>query len=181
MKNCSKCSNPLPADHYDCYCYPCRREYRRQWRKRNPDKKRRYNEAWRAKNPRHKYTSGWYEKNKDHVRKTNKAWRYKNHSQWKKAHALRTRNRRSKLKGADGDFRFPDIIDVWNSQDGRCVYCAKQLGDSPEERKYHIDHITPISRGGGNDPGNLQCLCPPCNLAKGSMTDEEYRLAISAG
>jgi len=29
-----------------------------------------------------------------------------------------------------------------------------------------VDHITPVSRGGTNDPHNLQTLCRTCNLAK---------------
>lgn len=31
-----------------------------------------------------------------------------------------------------------------------------------------IDHITPIDRGGNNDPTNLQILCRACNTRKGT-------------
>lgn len=32
----------------------------------------------------------------------------------------------------------------------------------------HVDHIHPVSRGGGNDPSNLQTLCAECNRGKGA-------------
>jgi 5-methylcytosine-specific restriction endonuclease McrA len=31
-----------------------------------------------------------------------------------------------------------------------------------------VDHIKPQSRGGKDNPSNLQLLCPPCNKKKGS-------------
>lgn len=31
----------------------------------------------------------------------------------------------------------------------------------------HVDHITPVARGGTDHPANLQALCAACNLAKG--------------
>lgn len=46
-------------------------------------------------------------------------------------------------------------------QKNRCAICRASLrkGD-------HLDHIVPLARGGTHSPGNLQLLCPPCNLAK---------------
>jgi 5-methylcytosine-specific restriction endonuclease McrA len=31
-----------------------------------------------------------------------------------------------------------------------------------------VDHIRPVSRGGGNHRDNLQPMCAPCNMAKGA-------------
>ena len=36
-----------------------------------------------------------------------------------------------------------------------------------------IDHIRPRSRGGTDDPGNLQLLCAACNSTKGNRTQDE--------
>lgn len=30
------------------------------------------------------------------------------------------------------------------------------------------DHIRPKARGGGDEPGNIQLACVPCNVSKGS-------------
>jgi hypothetical protein len=32
----------------------------------------------------------------------------------------------------------------------------------------HVDHIRPVSKGGGNDPENLRLLCPTCNIRRGN-------------
>lgn len=66
----------------------------------------------------------------------------------------------------------PDKLDIGKIlclQDMRCAYCGQAISDS-----YHIDHKDPVSRGGTNDPSNLQATCPKCNMAKGAMTDEEF-------
>jgi hypothetical protein len=44
-----------------------------------------------------------------------------------------------------------------------CVICGR-----PSDT---IDHIIPISRGGTNDPSNLQPMCHWCNSTKGTKLD----------
>lgn len=81
---------------------------------------------------------------------------------------LRIHRQRAAGKGPD---RF-DIDRMICDQDARCMYCGVML-----YKKYHIDHKTPISRGGTNDLENLQLLCPTCNLRKHTMTDEEFTVS----
>lgn len=40
--------------------------------------------------------------------------------------------------------------------------------------KMTVDHIIPLSRGGGNWQFNIRPLCDPCNTEKGSQLDAEY-------
>ena len=56
-------------------------------------------------------------------------------------------------------------------QDNTCVYC----GHRRTARTLDIDHMTPVVRGGSNDPSNLQVICRPCNQRKGLQTDQEFR------
>jgi len=40
--------------------------------------------------------------------------------------------------------------------------------------RFHVDHKTPLTRGGNNSPENLCCACPSCNFRKGTKTAEEF-------
>ena len=44
----------------------------------------------------------------------------------------------------------------------RCRYC----GATSLSTELEVDHIKPVSRGGGNDLNNLQTLCRSCNRGK---------------
>ena len=44
----------------------------------------------------------------------------------------------------------------------RCRRC----GVSADHAELVIDHVVPVSRGGGSDPRNLQALCAACNGTK---------------
>jgi rubredoxin len=46
----------------------------------------------------------------------------------------------------------------------RCQMCGVTAKDGAT---LEIDHIYPISKGGTNDPSNLQVLCRDCNAGKG--------------
>ena len=54
---------------------------------------------------------------------------------------------------------------VASRQGWKCNICEILLDFS-----YQVDHITPLSRGGSNDIGNLQALCSNCH-AKKSLSD----------
>lgn len=53
----------------------------------------------------------------------------------------------------------------------RCSYCGRTQQDGA---KLHLDHITPVSRGGKTVADNLITACDQCNLGKGtrSVLDE---------
>ena len=40
---------------------------------------------------------------------------------------------------------------------------------------FHVDHKTPVERGGSERLSNKQFLCGPCNSRKGKLTDGEFR------
>lgn len=57
---------------------------------------------------------------------------------------------------------------VFLRDDYRCVYCGT------DEEPLHLDHVHPVSRGGGNDLDNLVVACRRCNLSKGARSVEEW-------
>ena len=52
----------------------------------------------------------------------------------------------------------------------RCVYCGTALGIEDAT----LDHVIPLSRGGGHQPGNLVSACQPCNQMKGALLPTEF-------
>lgn len=55
---------------------------------------------------------------------------------------------------------------------GRCFYCGECL-----DRKWHVDHFHPLSKGGTDAIENLFPSCNLCNGSKGAFTLEEWRLS----
>ena len=53
---------------------------------------------------------------------------------------------------------------------GTCYLCIKPI----QFGKDHLEHKTPISRGGTNEYCNLAVACQYCNLSKHTKTLEEF-------
>lgn len=53
-----------------------------------------------------------------------------------------------------------------------CQECGRVCSRKQEAT---VDHIVPKSKGGTDEPSNLQCLCLPCNSRKGDKTGEPLR------
>lgn len=80
-------------------------------------------------------------------------------------------NAKAKRKKAAGHCTPADISFLMRHQRGECVLCHCSI-----KEKYHVDHRIPIARGGHNGIGNLQLLCPACNLKKNTrfMVELKY-------
>ena len=154
-------------------------EYQREWKKLNPDKHKgnmdRYNSSLKSKvcqkryrdknkDTRNAYTREWYQNNKESVLTRTSA--YFKTPKGKRVKAACDANRR----GAEGSFTAENIKDLYATQGGRCYYCSVDI-----ENGYHIEHMTPLSRGGQNDVSNICLACAPCNLSKHTKTAEEFQ------
>ena len=65
---------------------------------------------------------------------------------------------------------------LWEEATGHCVYCGHPVTAEGME----VDHITPLSLGGGNGMENKVCSCPRCNATKAGRSLEEFLDSMSA-
>ena len=56
----------------------------------------------------------------------------------------------------------------------RCYLCGQLI---PMGHR-HVDHITPLSKGGKHRPSNLAVACDTCNLKKNAKTTEEMGILL---
>lgn len=79
-----------------------------------------------------------------------------------------TRNRRARQRQAEGSHTAQDVQAQHDRQKGRCYWCKQKLVT------YHVDHVTPLSRGGSNWPENLVIACPKCNITRNNRLPHEW-------
>lgn len=192
---CTKCGTVYPrtkeffVTNYYCkdglgsHCRNCARAYTRQYRKNNPEKHRAGVRRWRQKYPEkvREYSKRQRKNNPLKTIESIKRWR-KAHpdkyreigKKWRLNHPERARIdrdiRRSRKMNAAGSYSIKTIVQIFNRQDGRCLYCGMGLNED-----YHVDHYIPLSRGGTNYSTNLIIACPTCNLSKGDKLYEEWK------
>lgn len=79
------------------------------------------------------------------------------------------RRYRARKLGIGGDITPADIEVMWTAQSGRCFYCFEMLA-----KGYHLDHKTPLVRGGLHVPENGCLSCASCNHKKHTLTADEF-------
>jgi 5-methylcytosine-specific restriction endonuclease McrA len=164
----------------------------RAWHKANRERAAARARAWREANAEKIAQRGrvYYETNKERLAVQGRAWREANKEKaadhlraWREANpeqnSAHSRNRKARVRNAPGSHTAEDILALVEKQENRCAnpHCAVTFAG---RRKYQIDHMMPLSRGGSNDPANLQLLCAPCNRSKGTQTMEEWQERLAA-
>lgn len=84
---------------------------------------------------------------------------------------------------AAGRAQVPASIraDVFAASQGVCFYCSSPLARGPGPSQFHVDHKTPLARGGSSLPANLVASCRSCNLAKGARPIRVFSATRRAG
>lgn len=62
-------------------------------------------------------------------------------------------------------------FEVLRRDDYTCRYCRSADGEMT------VDHVTPASLGGTDEPSNLVACCKDCNAGKGSTSPDEHTVA----
>lgn len=185
------CRQPLSRDGLHSWCRRCNADSCRAYRRANPDKSKTtvkvYRDAhsdkakvtsaqWRLDNPDRAKANrdAWATAHSDRLKEADTAWRLANkeHLAAKKAawrstnkeHAASNdRNRRARLRGAEGRHTSAEIKTLAIQQKYRCANptCRRSI-----KNKWHVDHIMPLILGGTNWIRNIQLLCPFCNISK---------------
>lgn len=186
-KTCSKCGQLLPIAQFSnggkrAWCRGCVAAYDRMRRAAKAEvlraKARAYYLAhreerieaarqWAEANPvkRAAIVRKYYEANRDAVI----AASCKAGKEHPERGAAVVRNRRARLRGSLGRHTAEDIRQQYARQNGRCFYCGAKVG-----KKYHVDHVIPVSKGGSNGPENLVIACRPCNDSKGAKHPMDF-------
>jgi len=158
--------------HKDYYAKNREKNIKRatEWRNKNPERSAANQKKWNQENK--TYVNQRAKKYKAHQLLLQRKYRKENPDkfraktrEWRKKYPYRARitdaNKKAMRKGAEGRYTKDDVNQILKMQRNKCAYCQKDLDDG-----YHVDHITPLCRGGSNWPRNLQMLCEPCNLSK---------------
>lgn len=158
-------------------CRGCSDANKRAWLAKYPDRGKRYGSehyaanadaykkraaAWRKANPEKASASGKKTRSRPGDAERRLAAERARRAQNPESSRVRVRNRRARVKKAPGSHTAADIAAIATAQRHRCAYCPATI----KPKTWEVDHITPIAKGGGNGPSNLQLLCRPCNRSK---------------
>lgn len=164
-------------------CCECQKVNSRIFASRHPERVAQNRSVQKAKNAsyfrdyyarnreaRKAQASAWYEANKDRALRACRDWAERNRDKVREMGRRSRRKRRAIQANVGGSHTAADLDRIFQRQRGKCALCKCSLAAVAKE----LDHIIPISRGGDNNPGNLQWLCRPCNRSKSNKDPIEF-------
>ena len=121
--------------------------------------------------------------NRDRIRIKEKEYRAKyyldNKKAFNKRRKLHYKNNKNKYTGYNAKYRTKKLEQIIELNDQEQALYNKYYSVcnflNTDGIKYHVDHITPVSKGGTNHPSNLQILTVEDNLSKSNNLYYEYK------
>lgn len=115
------------------------------WRKLNEDRWREYSRGYGREHDRREYIRAWKKTLKGKIAQA-------------KSNFLR--------RTGDSFYSDKEIKRVLENNLEKYLFYTCESCRKITLNDYHIDHIIPISKNGGNQYDNFQVLCPKCNFSK---------------
>ncbi len=166
------CRRGHSSDRYvvTCHCCMCDIDVGKKFYAENPERMSAYTKKYRAveasKQRQANYHSEWERKNPEKVKAIAKKYRANN----ARTLAIKQNRRRARKVGSKEHHTLADVAEILKMQRSKCAYCKIVLSG----RKWHVDHIQPLSAGGSNGRSNIQILCKPCNLSKSARDPMDF-------
>lgn len=123
----------------------------------------------------------WESRNRDKVIQYSRNWHINNREK-SRINSLRIAHRRNALKRKTRVEQYTEkqVIDLYGIN---CYLCEIKIdfnaARTPRKEGWHyglhIDHVVPISRGGGDVIDNVRPVHAICNLKKANKVNEEYK------
>lgn len=137
---------------------------------RDLEKNRQYQAEWRArlsKEAKKAHDRARYLRNKEKYNEQSARWAKDNpHKSHAATHQTTVRTKYPEIYEKT-DIKTHELASWLSFARGQdCPYCG-----SPA---YHIDHKTPLAKGGSHTWDNIEIICETCNFAKNDHTKEEY-------
>jgi 5-methylcytosine-specific restriction endonuclease McrA len=116
---------------------------------------------WRKK-------SGWFKNNKELVKKIGKLWKINNPERSREiSRKSASRYRARKKFAVTYNFSIEQLMQRMSIFGFKCAYCNGLFEQ--------IDHVIPLSRGGGHYLSNLRPSCKRCNSSKSNKLLREWK------
>lgn len=184
---------PKRKDGLYPYCRDCKNAWKREYRKANPEKMRQADRAKHARrSPDEKRASAkryrdanleqaresnrrYYERNREAIIQRTKRWHAENADlsrELKRAHREANRDKyRNKINSRRARISGTAIgpVDLESLWTGLCGICGEGIDRAmkfPNPLSPSVDHIIPLSKGGGHVADNLQWAHFGCNASK---------------
>ncbi len=172
---CKICMKNYHKKYYEDNIEQCK-EYSQRRYKTNKKYHNEFMKQWRKDNK--DYYKEYQQNNLGQVNKNSRKWRKNNIEQCKEYNKQYKMNNRDKSNTLEANRRAMRINQTPNGADkkkiGYIYFIARGMTEK-FGKKYHVDHIYPLSKGGLHHEDNLQILPSEDNLKKGNKITSKYK------
>jgi 5-methylcytosine-specific restriction endonuclease McrA len=117
-----------------------------------------------------KRSAAYYAANSDRSKAASRAWVLRNPERRQAvAQSYKHRRRTAEQGGITG----PELAAWKKAQKKVCHWCGCKC-----DKRFHVDHIQPLSKGGEHAVTNLCIACPTCNLRKSARDPIEFAQSL---